>query len=71
MICVIDLTDTFDDHLASEKSQSNLRNRLGYKWHVTKVLCYVIRVLVLYVLPVAEYTGICCGYLTACVSSTV
>ncbi|KHF99275.1 tRNA guanosine-2'-O-methyltransferase TRM13 [Gossypium arboreum] len=26
----------------------------------------MIRVLVLYVLPVAEYTGICCGYLTAC-----
>ncbi|KHG23908.1 hypothetical protein F383_32582 [Gossypium arboreum] len=32
---------------------------------------YVIRVLVLYVLPVAEYTGMCCGYLIACVSSTV
>ncbi|KHG07183.1 hypothetical protein F383_10001 [Gossypium arboreum] len=26
--------------------------------------------MVLYVLPVAEYTGICCGYLTACVRST-
>ncbi|KHG16761.1 hypothetical protein F383_21178 [Gossypium arboreum] len=26
----------------------------------------MIRVLVLYVLPVAKYTGICCGYLTAC-----
>ncbi|KHG11466.1 hypothetical protein F383_02204 [Gossypium arboreum] len=32
---------------------------------------YVIRVLVLYVLPVAEYTDMRCGYLTACVSSTV
>ncbi|KHG18609.1 hypothetical protein F383_08326 [Gossypium arboreum] len=27
---------------------------------------YVIRMLILYVLPVAEYTGICYGYLTAC-----
>ncbi|KHG08836.1 putative 2-phosphosulfolactate phosphatase [Gossypium arboreum] len=26
----------------------------------------MIRVLVLYVLPVAEYTSICCGYLIAC-----
>ncbi|KHG05400.1 Chaperone surA [Gossypium arboreum] len=34
-------------------------------------LCYEIRVLVLYVLPVAEYIGIYCGYLIACVSSTV
>ncbi|KHG04778.1 putative septum site-determining MinC [Gossypium arboreum] len=25
--------------------------------------------LILYVLPVAEYTGICYGYLTACVST--
>ncbi|KHG29765.1 hypothetical protein F383_12460 [Gossypium arboreum] len=32
---------------------------------------YVIQVLVLYILPVAEYTGMCCGYLTTCVSSTV
>ncbi|KHG01837.1 hypothetical protein F383_23809 [Gossypium arboreum] len=31
----------------------------------------VIQVLVLYVLLVAEYTGMCCGYLTACVSSIV
>ncbi|KAG8483024.1 hypothetical protein CXB51_021869 [Gossypium anomalum] len=27
-------------------------------------------VLVLFVLPIVEYTGICCSYLTACVSST-
>ncbi|KHG30523.1 hypothetical protein F383_16184 [Gossypium arboreum] len=26
----------------------------------------MIRVLILYVLPVAEYTGICCGYLKTC-----
>ncbi|KHG13409.1 hypothetical protein F383_19727 [Gossypium arboreum] len=32
---------------------------------------YVIRVLVLYVLPVAEYIGMYCGYLTACVRSTM
>ncbi|KHG25506.1 Glycine--tRNA ligase beta subunit [Gossypium arboreum] len=70
MNCVIDLTDTFDNVLISGKSQSNLRNRLGYEWHVTRVLCYVIQVLVLYILPVAEYIVICYGYLTACVSST-
>ncbi|KHG25644.1 hypothetical protein F383_32166 [Gossypium arboreum] len=32
---------------------------------------YVIQVLVLYVLPVAEYTSMCCCYLTTCVSITV
>ncbi|KHG07078.1 hypothetical protein F383_09213 [Gossypium arboreum] len=32
-------------------------------------MCYVI--MVLYVLPVAEYTGILCSYLIACVSNTV
>ncbi|KHG11835.1 hypothetical protein F383_03107 [Gossypium arboreum] len=30
----------------------------------------MIRVLVLYILPMAEYTGVCYGYLTACVRST-
>ncbi|KHG05511.1 hypothetical protein F383_30822 [Gossypium arboreum] len=38
---------------------------------VIMICDYVIRVLFLYILPVAEYTGICCGYLIACVSSTV
>ncbi|KHF98333.1 hypothetical protein F383_37514 [Gossypium arboreum] len=38
----------FNDESTSKKSRLNLRNM----------------VLVLYVLPVAEYTGICCGYLT-------